>query len=160
MRLFSTKRTLYEILQVSNDSNLKEIKSQYYKLCKLFHPDTRTKKSNENYQEFQDILMAFETLKDPKKRKEYDRSLALIKYQEPQTSLKDFDFKPKKPDFHDRTIKFWSKMEIENKRKQEEDGKENKSINERLDDMRIFRDRVLVVCTVLFGYWLSTTFGN
>ena len=160
MRLFSTKRTFYEILKVSNDSNLKEIKSQYYKLCKLFHPDTKTKKTTNSSQEFQDILTAFETLKDPKRRKEYDRSLAVTKYQAPQTSLKDFEFKPKRPDFHDGTIKFWSKMEIENRRKQEESGKEDESINERLEEMKVFRDRVLVVCTILFGYWLSTTLGN
>lgn len=160
LRLFSTKRTFYEILGVRNDSNLKEIKSQYYKLCKLFHPDTKPKKSTENPQEFQDILTAFETLKDPKKRKEYDRSLALIKYQAPQNSLKDFEFKPKQPDYHDGKIKFWSKIEIKNQKKQKESGKETESINERLEDMKVLRDRFIVVCTVLFGYWISTTFGN
>lgn len=160
MRLFSTKRTFYEILQVSTDSNLKEIKSQYYKLCKLFHPDTKIKKSTNNSQEFQDILIAFETLKDPKRRKEYDRSLAVTKYQTPQTSLKDFEFKAKRPDSHDGKIKFWSKMEFESRKKVEESGKEDELNKERLEEMKVFRDRILVVCTILFGYWLSTNLGN
>ena len=163
-RLFSTnnKRTFYEILQVKNTSNFKEIKSKYYKLCKLFHPDTKSKESTNNSKEFQEILTAFETLKDPKKRKEYDRSLALTNYYkaESKTSLKDFEFKPKPFDSQDGTIKFWSKMNQmrQEQKRREEIEKEEQSKNERIEDMKVFRDRVLIISAVIFGYYLSTTF--
>lgn len=163
MRLFSTSsnsRTFYEILQVPHTASLKEIKSQYYKLCKLLHPDMKSKKPLNNSQEFQDILTAFETLKDSAKRREYDRSLALTKYREPQKNLKDFEFKPKGPDSLNETIKFWTKMENESQKKFKQQQGHEQSMKERLEDMKVFRDRVLVFGAIIIGYWLSTSFGS
>lgn len=157
MRTFSTKtkKTFYEVLQVPHDSNLKEIKSQYYKLCKLLHPDTKTDgKSNE----FHDLLRAYETLKDPIKRREYDRSLALIKYKPPETSLKDFEFKSKQADgnFKNGSMDFWSKMAAAKQSNSGRKENETDNLQERIEDIRVFRNRVIVIGAILIGYWIST----
>lgn len=154
MRLFSTKtRTFYEILQVPHNSDLKEIKAQYYKLCKILHPDT--KNESESSVEFQEISTAYETLRDTKKRREYDRSLALTKYQKPAQSLKDFEFKSKNDASFDETIKFWSKRENEYQNSKRLKEQESQAMKERLEEMKVFRNRILVIGAVLFGYWLS-----
>lgn len=161
MRLFSTKlrsKSFYEVLQIPHNSSLKEIKSQYYKLCKLLHPDTKNTTEDLNESQFQEITTAYETLKDSKKRREYDRSLALTKYQAPATGLKDFEFKRKTEFSMEETIKFWSKRETENQ-KNNRLKEEHDALNERLEEMKVFRNRILVVGAMLFGYWLSS-FGS
>lgn len=163
MRLFSTKmnsRTFYEILQIPPNSSSKEIKSQYFKMCKLFHPDIKKKPEGSN--EFQEITTAYETLKDSKKRREYDRTLALTKYEKPshKNSLKDFnfEFKIKKNEISvDETQKFWSKRDHEMRKRSEEE--QFVALNERLEEMKVFRNRILVFGAILFGYWLSNFNG-
>ncbi|KAL0831099.1 hypothetical protein ABMA28_001971 [Loxostege sticticalis] len=61
----------YEILGVSKQATTQEIRQAYKKLAVKFHPD---KNSNINEQEkFIEISEAYETLKDPEKRQNYDR---------------------------------------------------------------------------------------
>ena len=153
-RSFSAgSKTFYEILQVSHDSNLTEIKSQYYKLCKLLHPDTKTLNSKGESTEFHDILKAYETLKDPAKRREYDRSLALIQFKGTETSLKDFKFKRKVDgNFKNESMKFWSKIAASGRKEKSEPD----NLQERLEDIRVFRNRIIVIGTILIGYWIST----
>lgn len=152
--LFSTatKKTFYEILQVPHNSDLKEIKSKYFKLCKLLHPDTRTLISDDELTEFHDLLKAYETLKDPAKRREYDRSLALTAYKAPATSLKDFDINSKVAGAGKTTMDFWRKVAAS--RKESLGGRENET--ERLEDIRLFRNRIIVIGAILIGYWFST----
>ncbi|CAH2076087.1 unnamed protein product, partial [Iphiclides podalirius] len=62
--------TYYEILGVSKQATTQEIRQAYKKLAIKYHPD---KNSNEEEQEkFIKMTEAYETLKDPEKRRKYD----------------------------------------------------------------------------------------
>lgn len=143
----SSNKTLYEILKVSHNSNLKEIKSQYYKLCKLAHPDIKNSKEST---EFHDIIKAYEILKDPIKRREYDRSLALIKYKSRGKGIKDFEIN-EESSLKNQSLDFWSKMAAAKHPKESETEHE-----ERLEDIKVFRNRIIVISAIFIGYWIST----
>lgn len=61
----------YEILGVSRNASLDEIKAAYRKQALKWHPDRN--KSPEAVEKFKEINKAFEVLSDPKKREVYDR---------------------------------------------------------------------------------------
>jgi len=67
----STKRDYYEVLGVSKNAALNEIKSQYRKSALKFHPDRN--KSPEAAEHFKEISEAYAVLSDPKKRQLYDQ---------------------------------------------------------------------------------------
>ena len=60
-------KNFYEILEVSEDSTQEEIKEAYKKKVKEYHPD-----HGGSSEKFIEIVEAYETLSDPKKRKDYD----------------------------------------------------------------------------------------
>ncbi len=61
----------YKVLNVSRNATLTEIKKSYRKLARKFHPDLNPgDKSAEK--KFKEITEAYEVLKDPKKKKQYD----------------------------------------------------------------------------------------
>jgi molecular chaperone DnaJ len=59
---------LYEILGVSSNATLEEIKIAFRKLALLYHPD----KNPDTKELFVKILSAYEVLSDPELRKKYD----------------------------------------------------------------------------------------
>ena len=62
----------YEILGVSRDASLDEIKHAYKKLAKKYHPDLH--QGNKEYEEkFKKINEAYKVLSDAKLREQYDR---------------------------------------------------------------------------------------
>jgi len=61
---------LYTILGVATNATKAEIKSAYYKLSKVFHPDTNS--SPNAAEKFKEINYAYEILSNLEKRKEYD----------------------------------------------------------------------------------------
>ncbi len=62
----------YEILGVSRDASLDEIKRAYKKLAKKYHPDLN--QGNKEYEEkFKKINEAYKVLSDSKLREQYDR---------------------------------------------------------------------------------------
>jgi DnaJ-class molecular chaperone len=61
----------YEILGVSKNATLDEIKAAYRKLALKWHPDRN--KSPEAVEKFKQINKAYEVLSDPKKREIYDQ---------------------------------------------------------------------------------------
>ncbi|CAD8064655.1 unnamed protein product [Paramecium sonneborni] len=69
--IFTSKipKTYYEILEVTPKATTKEIKLQYIKLVKLYHPDNGESGSEEKFKE---ISKAYQVLKDPIKRQLYD----------------------------------------------------------------------------------------
>lgn len=61
----------YKTLEVSRDASKEEIKKQYRRLARKYHPDV-SKESNAE-QRFKEIAEAYEVLKDPEKRRSYDQ---------------------------------------------------------------------------------------
>ena len=71
------EKNLYDILGVSKDNfSEKELKSNYRKLSKQYHPDMQKGKSikeqKEAEEKFKDISHAYEVLSDPEKKNNYD----------------------------------------------------------------------------------------
>lgn len=68
----STKRDLYEILGVSRSASEDEIKRAYRSLAKKYHPD-RNPNDPSAEARFKEVQHAYEVLKDPRKRADYDQ---------------------------------------------------------------------------------------
>jgi curved DNA-binding protein len=62
----------YKTLDVSRDASQDEIKKKYRKMAAKFHPD-KNPGNKKAEQKFKEIGEAYEVLKDPEKRKLYDR---------------------------------------------------------------------------------------
>lgn len=66
----------YEIMNVSNSVTPKDLKKQFYKLAKIYHPDTNAhedKKDTEKDERFKKILAAYSLLKNPITKNNYDK---------------------------------------------------------------------------------------
>lgn len=61
----------YKILGVSRDASQDEIKKAYRRLARKYHPDVSKEADAEN--KFKEIGEAYEVLKDPQKRAQYDQ---------------------------------------------------------------------------------------
>jgi molecular chaperone DnaJ len=61
----------YEILGVSKKASLTDIKKAYRKLARKYHPDLNPGDKNSE-KKFKEITQAYEVIKDPEKRKQYD----------------------------------------------------------------------------------------
>ena len=64
------KRSFYDVLGVKRDATQDEIKRSFRKLAQKYHPD-----AGGDEQKFKEVSEAYETLSDPKKRREYDQML-------------------------------------------------------------------------------------
>ena len=60
---------LYDALDLSSDCSQEDIKKQYRKMAKKHHPD-----HGGDEEKFKNIQLAYDTLSDPEKRKEYDET--------------------------------------------------------------------------------------
>lgn len=70
-------RTHYDILKVQENCSQDEIKQQYRKLAKKYHPDRNP--SAKAHEQFIAIKKAYNTLSDEKRRAHYDRGLKYIR---------------------------------------------------------------------------------
>lgn len=64
---------LYSVLGVSKNASQDEIQKAYLKLARKYHPDMNPDDQEGAKKKFQELQHAFETLKDPEKRKQYDQ---------------------------------------------------------------------------------------
>lgn len=67
-----TKRDYYEVLGVSRDASLEEIKKAYRKLALKYHPD-RNPGNKEAEEKFKEAAEAYAVLSDAEKRAQYDQ---------------------------------------------------------------------------------------
>ena len=67
----------YDILGVSHNASTEEITTAFKKLVRDLHPDrySTEEEKKEAERKFKEVTQAFNTLKDPDKRKEYDQKL-------------------------------------------------------------------------------------
>ena len=70
--LNTNKKEYYEILDVEEDASQDEIRRAFKQLAKRFHPDLNKDDPNAE-DKFIKLKEAYDTLKDPEKRKYYDR---------------------------------------------------------------------------------------
>ena len=66
-------KNYYILLQISPDSSSEEIRKAYKRLAEVHHPD----REGGDADKYSHIRTAYETLSDPRKRREHNRSLAL-----------------------------------------------------------------------------------
>ena len=73
LRINKKTTCYYKILNVPTTSSFEEIKEEYYKLAKKFHPDMNNNSSSNQIEKFKQISEAYDVLSDPIKRMEYDK---------------------------------------------------------------------------------------
>ena len=66
------KRDYYEILSVSRDASVEEIKKAYRQMALRYHPD-RNPGNEEAENNFKEASEAYDVLRDPQKRRLYDQ---------------------------------------------------------------------------------------
>ncbi len=70
----TAKNEYYSVLEVGHKSTADEIKKNYFRLAKMYHPDVAGDKP-ENRGRFKLINEAYSVLGDPQKRRAYDESM-------------------------------------------------------------------------------------
>ena len=73
------QKDYYLLLGVNKRSSKEEIKANYRKLAKKYHPDANVG-SPEAEEVFKDLTVAYDTLMDKEKKKKYDRQVARYGY--------------------------------------------------------------------------------
>jgi len=66
------KTNYYDILSIKPDATQDQIKKMFKRLSLAYHPDTAADTGVDGDRRFRTIIEAYETLKDPDKRKKYD----------------------------------------------------------------------------------------
>ncbi len=72
----------YQILEVERDATAREIKSAYRKLAKRYHPDKNPERTAFAEKMFREVCNAYNTLRDRKRKSDYDRTLRTIERQQ------------------------------------------------------------------------------
>ena len=70
-----TSKTHYDVLQISQDATLTDVKKAYRKLAVQTHPDRNLDNVEEATIRFREVSEAYEILSEEKARKDYDRIL-------------------------------------------------------------------------------------
>ncbi|KAL5223271.1 hypothetical protein ABZP36_027984 [Zizania latifolia] len=69
--------TFYDLLGISSEGTLDEVRAAYRRMARKYHPDVSPPDAAaENTRRFIEVQEAYETLSDPSRRATYDRALA------------------------------------------------------------------------------------
>ncbi len=100
----------YDILGVSRNATTKEITVAFKKLVKELHPDRykTEEEKREAEKRFKEVTRAFNILKDPVKRREYDQTLRT-----PHSSAKE-NTSVNSEDFFKKAMAYFKKNDFEN----------------------------------------------
>ena len=71
----------YQILEIDPDATAREIKGAYRKLAKRYHPDKNPARTAFAEKMFREVCNAYNTLRDKKRKADYDRTLQTIERQ-------------------------------------------------------------------------------
>ncbi|MSP18445.1 MAG: J domain-containing protein [Bdellovibrionales bacterium] len=69
-------KDLYEVLEIKKSANETEIRKAFLRFAKKYHPDVNPNDKVSEHK-FKEINLAYEVLKDPKKRQHYDQMRAV-----------------------------------------------------------------------------------
>jgi molecular chaperone DnaJ len=69
-----TAKALYKLLGLPREASQDDIRKAYRKLARKYHPDANPEDPQAE-ERFKEIQRAYETLSDPRKRREYDEGL-------------------------------------------------------------------------------------
>ncbi len=90
-------KTLYEILEVSENASKEIIEKAYKVLAKKYHPDLQEEQNKEQAErQMKQINEAYSVLSDETKRKEYDSKLAQKRRQEQEQKIAEEVYKTQK----------------------------------------------------------------
>jgi len=67
-------KTLYEVLEVTEDASVEEIKAAFKKLAKKYHPDVAEMERGEAEERFKEIAAAYTVLSSESQRRKYDQN--------------------------------------------------------------------------------------
>ncbi len=136
----SKQVSFYELLGVKPKASTKEIKAQYFELCKKTHPDTNSHASSK----FIQLTEAYNTLKDPLRRREYDRK---FEYKTPKPAQPVVPFTKQQNTLQ----KFWAAQQNQERLEKEAQARQSE---DKLD-FAVKRNRLLIVGAITFGYILT-----
>lgn len=90
------RKSLYDVLGVPFNASKQEIKSQFYRLSLLYHPDRPSLESNSDWrhEKFIQISEAYSILSNELKRRDYDRK-NFINHQKPMEGRANYYQQPK-----------------------------------------------------------------
>lgn len=141
--------THYEVLQVPVHATSAQIKTQYYKLCKVLHPDAKrhpTARSETPPVAFHQLTEAYETLRNEERRRAYDRSMALTSHKRVPFPASDIwhQQSPMRRGSHEH----WIKLARSPRRFEDEQKRRSRAEEQRREDDVLMRMRMFVICTV------------
>lgn len=84
-------KCFYEVLEVSRDVSVDDLKKSYKKLALRWHPDKNPDNMEEAKEQFQLIQQAYEVLGDPRERKWYDNHREYIINSSGETPVNDIN---------------------------------------------------------------------
>ncbi|GEM_PF-1569591 len=84
----NSEKNYYQLLNLPEFSSIEEIRQRYYELAQKHHPDRQKEDVQDTLgnESFALITQAFNTLKDPEKKKQYDEKLRKRKKEKVQKS--------------------------------------------------------------------------